>query len=380
MITFGKPIIEYKEHEKIKEVLDSGIFVHGEMTENFENFFSDIFGYKYSSSVANCTAGLHLAHYSLTKNIDSDKRHTKEVICPAMSHVATAHAIELAGMKPRFVDCNFEDGNINIDGVRKAINKNTIGIAPMHFNGVPCQIENIIDLAKEFNLYVIEDCAIALGAKVNGKPVGSFGDAGAFSFHPVKQLTTGEGGMVVTNNSSLHNELLLEKAFGVNRTFNERKVPGQYDVTLLGFNYRMAEIPAAIGIAQLEKYKSFAKTRKENYFTLRESLIKESKIRILADDVRDGRSYYTLIAQFKDLKKSQRNELIMSLKKSGIQTSVYYPHPIPRFKYYKNKLGYSSILFPNSEMIADQTIAFPIAPHLNKNDMLKISRELNKLI
>ena len=261
MITFGKPIIETLEREKIRAVLDSGIFVHGEMTENFENLFSNKFGYRYSTSVANCTAGLHLAHYSLTKNIDPDKRHFKEVICPAMSHVATAHAIELAGLKPRFVDCNFEDGNINVIEVKQAINKNTIGIAPMHFNGVPCEIETILDIAKENNLYVIEDCAIALGAKVNGKSVGSFGDAGAFSFHPVKQLTTGEGGMIVTNNSSLFDELVLEKAFGVNRTFNQRKIPGQYDVTLLGFNYRMAELPASMGIAQLEKYSSFAKIR-----------------------------------------------------------------------------------------------------------------------
>ena len=227
---------------------------------------------------------------------------------------------------------------------------------------------------------MIEDCAIALGAKVNGKSVGSFGDAGAFSFHPVKQLTTGEGGMIVTNNSSLFDELVLEKAFGVNRTFNQRKIPGQYDVTLLGFNYRMAELPASMGIAQLEKYSSFAKIRKENYYFLREHLVQESKIRILADNDTKGRSYYTLIAQFKDFDRSQRDELVLSLKNSGIQTSVYYPHPIPRFEYYRKKHKYNPDKFTNSQMIADQTIAFPIAPHLNKNDMLKISKELIRLI
>jgi perosamine synthetase len=378
MIKFGDPQVGVEEIEYVKAVFESKIFVHGSMTAEFEDSFKSCFGYEHALSVANCTAGLHLAHYSLTKNIDFKGTATPEVICPAMTHVATAHAIELVGLKPVFIDCNYYDGNIDVDLLEKAITDNTVGIAAMHFNGIPCDIERIMELARQHDLYVVEDCAISLGAKVGGRPVGSFGDVGAFSFHPVKQMTTGEGGMIVINDPKLYENLKLERAFGVDRTFDKRKQAGVYDVPLLGFNYRMAEIPAAIGVKQLNKFEGFEQTRKNNFKHLNDAFSAISGLTIIGGDITDERAYYCLIAKVNG-DGDARDKIAEKLKENGIQTSVYYPHPVPRLTYYAEKYGYSSQKFKNSESISDSSIAFSIGPHLGEVELEQVVSALQAI-
>lgn len=380
MITFGRPLTDAAETKSVQDVMDSGIYVHGAKTEGFEIAFREKFGYPHAISVANCTAGLHLAHYSLTKSIDPAFKKQHEVLCPAMTHVATAHAIELAGLTPVFVDCRADDGNMDVEVMKTHITEKTVGIAAMHFNGVPCDIKAIMAVAAEHGLYVIEDCAIALGAKVDGQPVGTFGNAGAFSFHPVKQMTTGEGGMVVMNDSAFRDELALERAFGVNRAFNERKTAGLYDVTQLGFNYRMAEMPAAMGIEQLKKLDTFSDQRRRNYAALKAGFDLIDGLTIKGGDITDDRSYYCLIAQFNGSTTNDRNELIGALKEAGVQTSIYYPHPLPRLQFYTETYGYNPALYPNALGFADQCIAFPVAPHLNETDMTTIAKTLQGLL
>ncbi|KJE37158.1 hypothetical protein UF64_00270 [Thalassospira sp. HJ] len=380
MITFGKPLVDAAEIENVQEVMESGIYVHGPKTREFEESFCQQFGYDHALSVANCTAGLHLAHHSLTKTIEPEVKKQHEVLCPAMTHVATAHAIELAGLKPVFIDCYAEDGNIDIEQMKAHVTDKTIGIAAMHFNGVPCDIKQIMALAVAHDLYVVEDCAISLGAKVDGQPVGTFGQAGAFSFHPVKQLTTGEGGMVVMNSQSLRDELALERAFGVDRNFNDRTIAGLYDVTMLGFNYRMAEMPAAMGVAQLKKFDQFHDQRKRNYATLHSNFERIDGLTVKGGEITDDRSYYCLIAKLDNFSVDDRNHLSNELKKAGVQTSIYYPHPLPRLKYYSERYGYDAGQYPNAVDFADHCIAFPVAPHLNETDMDTISSILKGLI
>lgn len=380
MITFGKPIIDTDEMSAIKEVVHSGVYVHGSKTIEFEKAFCKHLGYNNAISVANCTAGLHLAHHSITKSIDSSLKKKNEVLCPAMTHVATAHAIELAGLKPIFVDCNDDDGNMDVEIMRSYINNKTVGVAAMHFNGMPCDIKSIVEIANAHSLYVVEDCAISLGAKVDGKPVGTFGNAGAFSFHPVKQITTGEGGMLVMNDFEFSKELALERAFGVDRAFNKRKIPGLYDVKTLGFNYRMAEIPAAMGIEQLKKLSRFQNQRKNNFIALKKAFKKIPGVKIKGADINDDRSYYCLILQIKNCTSNVRNDLIAKLKIAGVQTSIYYPHPLPRLNFYKKTYGYDPKKYPNAINFADKCIAFPVAPHLNEDDMIRIAEIFNKVI
>lgn len=378
MIKFGDPQVGQEEIDYMRYVFDSKIFVHGSMTAEFEQSFGSLFGYEYALSVANCTAGLHLAHYSLTKNREPRSQKC-EVICTAMTHVATAHAIELAGLTPVFVDCNSHDANVDIQLLENAITENTVGIAAMHFNGIPCEIEKIAKIASDNKFYIVEDCAIALGAKVGERSVGTFGDVGAFSFHPVKQMTTGEGGMIVVNNSTLYEELKLERAFGVDRTFDKRKQAGVYDAPLLGFNYRMAEIPAAMGVKQLEKFEKLESLRKDNFIYLKEMLSTIPSINTIGDEIIDGRAYYCLIAKV-DGGKEKRDKVAEYLKDNDIQTSVYYPHPVPRLSYYAKKYGYSSDKFKNATMIADETIAFSIGPHLNEESLHQVTKALKEVI
>jgi perosamine synthetase len=380
MITFGRPLTDSAELESIQEVMESGIYVHGPKTTEFEKKFCQQLGYNHAVSVSNCTAGLHLAHHSLTKHIDPTVKKQHEVLCPAMTHVATAHAIELAGLTPVFVDCLADDGNMDVELMKHSITDKTVGIAAMHFNGVPCDIKEIMNVAMEHDLYVVEDCAIALGAKVDGKPVGTFGNAGAFSFHPVKQMTTGEGGMIVMNDQAFRDELALERAFGVNRAFNERKTAGLYDVTMLGFNYRMAEIPAAMGIEQLAKLDCFAARRRQNYTRLKAEFDKISGVTVKGDTITNDRSFYCLIAKLENTNSDGRDKMSVALRDAGVQTSIYYPHPLPRLQYYSQKYKYDPSKYPNALEFSDGCLAFPIAPHLNEDDMVSISKTLQELL
>jgi len=380
MIKFGDPQIGTEEMESVRSVFASKVFVHGKKIVEFERDFSALFSYKHSVSVANCTAGLHLAHYSLSRELKIDNRGVFEVLCPAMTHVATAHAIELAGLKPIFVDCKPDDGNIDVNKLESLITPLTVGIAAMHFNGVPCDIMRIMDIARRYSLYVVEDCAISLGAKVDGKPIGSFGDIGAFSFHPVKQITTGEGGMLVVNDNLIKDRLVLERAFGVDRSFNERKQAGIYDVPVLGFNYRMAEIPAAIGIVQLRGFVNNEAIRKRNFEFLKSLLESDDRLKIIGDSASAGRSYYCMIVKLINKDKTARDKISNDLQNLGIQTSVYYPHPVPRLIYYREKYGFNPEKFAGAASISDETIALSIGPHLTKDDMVCISTSLKGLL
>jgi perosamine synthetase len=187
-----------------------------------------------------------------------------EVIVPAQTHISTAHAVELTGAKPVFVDCDLKTGNISASDIEKKINKKTKAIAVVHFLGIPVNILEIKKIAKKNNIFILEDCALAIGARYNNKHVGTIGDVGVFSFYPVKHFTTGEGGIIITKNKRLSKKLKLLRAFGVNKTFSERK-KGLYNSNYLGLNYRMSEIHAAIGCSQIKKLPSFLKQRKINF-------------------------------------------------------------------------------------------------------------------
>ncbi len=369
MIKFASPVLNPKINDYIKEILESGVFVHGKFSQLFEEKFKDELNYKYVTSFSSATTGLHLSHYLLGQDLSSDKG---EVICPAMSHVATAHSIEIMGLRPVFVDANIEDGNISVAGLSSIDLANVRGMTYVHFNGVAANVKEINTFCKSNSLYSVEDCAIALGASIDSKPVGLWGDFGAFSFHPVKQLTTGEGGMVVSNSEEKIKKIKKIKAFGVDKEFNQRKVPGVYDVDTVGTNYRLAEIPAAIGLAQLEFHENHQITRQKNFLSLRDA-IKDLNLPIsILGNTSSNRSYYNLIILLEDDFKKDRNDILLSLKEKGLETSVYYPHPIPRLKYYRKKYGYQRSQFPNAEKISDRSLCLPIGPHLSNGDLDQI--------
>jgi dTDP-4-amino-4,6-dideoxygalactose transaminase len=227
----------------------------------------------------------------------------------------------------------------------------------------------------------MEDCALALGSKVDGIHAGLLGDCGVFSFYPVKHMTTAEGGMIVLRDAKLAEALRLKKAFGVDRAHGERKVPGVYDVVELGFNYRMSEIHAAIGIEQLKKVPDFLHRRRANAEALAGALAAVEGIRLLpSSTARLIGSYYCSAVLLDPQLASKRPQIVTAMSARGVGTSVYYPQPVPRMTYYARKYGWKDGSFPNAERIADHSLALPVGPHLDGEDMNFIAASLESAI
>ena len=372
---FGKPILNNLESNLVKKVLNSNILVHGQITNKFEDLFKKFTRTKNAISVSSCTAGMHLVYFALGIGKGD------EVIVPAQTHISTVHAVELTGAKPVFTDCELESGNINASEIKKKITKNTKAVAIVHFLGIPANIMEIKKLAKNNNLFLLEDCALAIGAKYNHNyHVGTIGDVGVFSFYPVKHITTGEGGMIITKNKKLAKKLRLLRAFGVNKTFSERK-KGIYNSNYLGLNYRMSEIHAAIGCGQIKKLPNFLKQRHINFELMNKNLKNNKNIKVIKNDnVTSKSSHYCLSIILKNNLSNKRNEIMKKINQSGIGTSIYYPHPVNRMNYYKKKYKFNKKNFKNATTISDNSIALPVGPHLKQHQILSISRIVNNIL
>ena len=375
IISFGKPIINEEEKQAVLNVLDGPILVHGPKAKQFEENFSQYTGSTHAVSVSSCTAAMHLAYFYLGIGKGD------EVIVPAQTHTATAHAVELCGATPVFVDSELFTGNIDIEQIQGKITEKTRAIAIVHFLGMPVDMEKIVNIARKNNLFVLEDCALAIGTKLNGIHAGLHGDVGCFSFYPVKHMTTAEGGMIITNNSKIANSISRQKAFGVDRTASERTIPGVYDVTMLGFNYRMNEIQAALGIVQLNKIESFLKKREENFNELYKGISEIDEVELFKSSHDHYQSSYYCLSILIDNKLiDKRFDIVKSLKMNGIGTSVYYPRPVPHMTYYMNKYNFHENTFPLASKISYSSIALPVGPHLDIDDMKYITEKLKQAI
>ncbi len=366
-IPFGQPILGKEEKRAVEEVLSGPILVHGPKSELFETAFAEFTGAPHAVSVSSCTAGMHLIYHTLGFGPGD------EIIVPSQTHVATAHAVELTGARPVFADAEPKYGNIDPLAIESLITSKTKALAVVHYLGVPADMEKISMIAKKHGLFLLEDCALSPGASFRDVHTGLVGDAGCFSFYPVKHLTTAEGGMIILKDAALTKKLKLLKAFGVNRNHGERTIPGDYDVVDLGYNYRMSEVHAAIGIEQMTKLPSFLEKRKANFNLLASLLRAENKFRILQQPVDEERtsSHYCMGIILQAELARKRATLMNELKAKGIGTSIYYPHPVPHMTYYREKYG--EISSPNAETISNSLIALPVGPHLDSNDMKTIA-------
>lgn len=366
-IPFARPLLGDEEKQAVQEVLNNPILVHGPRAETFETDFATFTGAPHAVTVANCTAGMHLVWFSL--GIEPGD----EVIVPAQTHVATAHAVELAGGTPIFVDVDETTGNVTAEQIEPAITSRTRAIAVVHYLGYPVDMAPIVELARRRDLFVMEDCALAIGTYRDGTHAGLLGDAGCFSFYPVKHMTTGEGGMVITRHEDLARKVRHRRAFGLDRNFRERTVPGIYDVADLGFNYRMNEIACAMGIEQLKKVPGFLETRKENFAVLSGGLKELDEIEVMpgAEDSPPDctNSHYCLSAVLKPQFLANRLAVVDELKAAGVGTSVYYPRPVPLMRYYAEKYGHTEDKFPVANWISSGSISLPVGPHLEPQDM-----------
>jgi len=364
-IPFGKPVIGDEEKNAVRQVLSGPTLTHGPLVKEFEAVFAGYTGAEYAIAVSSCAAALHLAYLSLGLSPGD------EVIVPAETHVATAHTFELVGAKPVFIDAEKDTGNIDIDQIEAHITERTRAIAVVHYLGMPVNMHRVIEIARKHDIFVVEDCALAIGTYLDGVHAGLYGDVGCFSFYPVKHITTAEGGMVLTKTKELGEKISRQRAFGIDRNIvSERNIPGIYDVQGIGLNYRLNEIGAALGIEQMKRVDGFLQKRKENYEALKAGLMTINEVELLQSS-HDGyqSSCYCQAIILKEPLSEKRFEIVNYLNKHGVGTSVYYPRPVPHMTYYKDKYGYSDSSFPVASRISGNSIALPVGPHVSSEDI-----------
>ena len=351
MIPIAKPLLGEEEKRAVLDVLNSGIIAQGPKVEEFEKRFAEFVGVKHAIATSNGTTALHAI--LLARGIgDGD-----EVITTPFTFIATANAIRMTGAVPVFVDIEEESFNINPDLIEKAITSRTKAIMPVHLYGRAANMDRIMEIASRHNLLVIEDACQAHGTEFAGRKVGSFGE-GCFSFYPTKNMTTSEGGMITTNNDRLAKKIRMLINHG-----SEKK----YYHDFVGYNYRMTDLAAAIGLEQLKKLSFFNARRKYNAAYLSEGLGKVSGI--IGPEIVDGHVFHQYTLRITPDFPLGRDKVLDMLKAKGIGSAVFYPVPIHKQKAYREHHSQS---FPMAEALAQQVISLPVHPGLTKADLQHI--------
>lgn len=366
-IPFGRPIFDSSEFEALTVVMDSGRLVHGKVIDQFELDFGSYVGSPFAIASSSCTAGLHMAWLALGLGPGDD------VLVSSQTHVASAHSISLVGARPIFIDSEALTGNLDLDILESRITPSTKAILIVHYLGTPVDMARVMSIASHHGLKVVEDCALALGATLDGRHVGTFGDFGVFSFYPVKHITSGEGGMVITQNIEHARKIKSLRAFGYEAKDENERASGIYDVSELGMNYRMSELHAAIGLVQLKKFRGFLEARRLNYQYYRSNFEPLAELGwSFLDQPNSSKfmsSHYAFVAVFNGRSDLSQRHIREDLANRGIGTSVYYPHPVPLLKYYRTAYGEAPQNFPNSSRISYRSIALPTAPHVGKAEI-----------
>jgi len=369
-IPFSAPDIKESDLEAVLNVIRSGWLAHGEYSKKLEELFCKYTGAKYATTVSNCTAGLHLS--CLAAGFGPGD----EVIVPAQTHTATAHAVEFTGAKAVFADVDLLSGNILLKELENKLNTRTKGVIPVHMAGYPCKMESIKEFCDNNGLVLIEDCAHAIGTMIDGVHAGNFGITGNFSFYPTKQITTGEGGIVISNDEKIIEKVKKLKAFGIDTPPEMRTKPGVYDVQDLGYNYRMTDFQAALGVGQMERYGENVSGRRKNAKLYCEILNNNNGI--LFTEYSDNHSYF--LFQVILNKYIDRDKVLIGLKENGIGVSIHYATPVPLMSYYKNKYGYKDKDFPNAVLYGNQSISLPVHAKLTESDIEYICQTLLKVM
>ena len=355
-----EPWISNEDKKIVNKTLTQSMLTLGPQLEKFEANFCKYSQAKYAIAVSNCTAALHLSLKALGIKKDD------EVVVPDLTFVADANAVLACNAKPVIVDINKENFFLSIPNIKKNITKKTKAIIPVHIYGQVCNIDEILDVARDNNLKVIEDCAHAIGTFHNSKHVGNLGNTGCFSFYPTKNITTAEGGMVITNSKKIAEKIRQLRSHGMTKSLKSRyssKYPWIFDIVEPGYNYRMDEIRAALGITQLKRIKKINELRKNASFYYHKNLQNIPGI-ILPDMVNDkSHSYHLYTIRVTKSFKLSRNQLFKKLKDNGIRTTVYWM-PIHEYTAFRKFAKSSNII--NTAKIYDQILALPLFPNISK--------------
>ena len=348
-VPIAKPIIGDEEIENVVEVLKSGMIAQGPKVEEFEEEFAEWVGADYGIAVNSGTAALHVALLSCGIG-EGD-----EVITSPFTFIASGNSIVYTGAKPVFADIDLKTYTIDPDSIEDLITENTKAILPVQLYGQSADMDRINEIAEKYGLTVIEDAAQAHGATFNGTPVGSMGDMACFSFYPTKNMTTSEGGIITTNDEELAENARVFRAHGASIRYHHSEI---------GYNFRMTDISAAIGLAQLDKIDDFNCKRIENAAYLNEGLRNVDGIitPYCADGSKHVYHQYTIRVE-----KGDRDDWVDIINDCGVGTGIHYPIPLYNQPIYKS-LGFEGDC-PNAELAADNVISLPVHPSLTKEDL-----------
>lgn len=359
-IPYGRQSIDDEDIQAVVEVLKGDFLTTGPKIAEFEKAVCEYTGAKYAVAIANGTAALHAACFA------AGIQKGDEVIVSSITFAASSNCVLYCGGTPVFADIRPDTYNVDPEDIKRKITSKTKAIIAVDYTGQPCELDEIHEIAKEHRLLVIEDAAHALGAKYKGFKIGSISDMTTFSFHPVKHITTGEGGMILTNHIQLYERLKLFRAHGITReeqylTHNEGA--WYYEQLELGYNYRITDIQCALGISQLKKLDTFIAKRKKLVKRYQDAFADCRNIICPYQEKDCDSSWHLFVIQVKD---KDRKEVFDALRGEGIGVNVHYL-PVYRHPYYR-KHGYEDVICRNAENLYKNCISLPLYPGLTEEE------------
>lgn len=376
-VAFHVPSIDDGEIAAAVETLRSGWLTMGPRTQAFEAAFAEAVGAKFAVAVSSATAGLHLglnAH-----GIGPGD----EVLVPTMTFVATAGAVIHSGAQPKLVDCDLDTLNISVEDAARRCGPKTRAIVPVHFAGHPCPMDQIHALAREKNLLVMEDAAHAFPAKFGGRTVGSLSPLTAFSFYVTKNFTTGEGGMVTTDDETVNDRMRCRRLHGMTRdAWRRYSAEGswRYDVSYPGFKYNMTDIAASIGLVQLTRVAELQARRYAVVERYRAALADLEEIELPACRPGVEHAWHLFVIRLRTERlRIGRDAVMQALKDEGIGTSVHFI-PLHEHSYYRDTLGYRPDEFPHAASVSDRVISLPLYPRLEDADVDRVASVLGDVL
>ncbi|MGO9518694.1 MAG: DegT/DnrJ/EryC1/StrS family aminotransferase [Candidatus Korobacteraceae bacterium] len=374
-LVFGAPVLGEEEIASVAECIRSQWIGLGPRVERLEQEFARYKGTPYALAVSSGTAAIHLALAAMGICAGD------EVIAPAMTFCSTIHAIVHTGAKPVLVDCRRDAFNIDPEQIESRITPQTKAILVVHMCGRSCEMNPILDIARRHRLRVIEDCAHAIEATYKGQPAGLMGDAGCFSFYPTKNITTADGGMVVTRDPQMFKLARVLSLHGMTADAWSRFVggPSGYEVIAAGFKYNMTDLAAALGLPQLAKIEDHWRQR-ERVWSLYNQQLKDLPLMLPTDTEPDSRHAYHLYTPLLKLEELRvgRAEIVAALEAENIGVGIHYV-PVHQQPYYRQQLGFKDSDFPDATFVGERTFSLPLSPAMSEQDVADVVTALTRI-
>lgn len=376
-IVFGSPYIGREEIVEMVKTLKSGWVGTGPKVAKFEQGVSRYVGAKFALALNSATAGLHLS--LLACGIGPGD----EVITTPLTFCATANSIIHSGARPVFVDVDKKTMNIDPAKIERAVTKKTKAIMPVHLAGRPCAMDAIMKIAQKHKLYVIEDAAQALGSAYGGKKIGRIGDLTCFSFYVTKNIITGEGGMVTTDNKEFADKIKIYALHGMSKDAWKRYSDDgykHYQVVYPGFKYNMTDMQASLGIHQLKRIAAFDKKR-QVIWDLYNTAFEDLPVELPAPfdkNIHHNKHLYTLLID-KNKCGLSRDKFMLELHRRGVGTGVHFI-PVHLHKYYRERYGYKAGDYPNAEYIGERTVSLPLSAKLSRPEADRVIKTVREVI